>query len=181
MDTYILILSKQCPILKNHTMGICSSCCNDSAETENAYSSLLESEKKPAGAASNGSGGFEGGSAVVLAKENGPSGGYKSGASTVESSKRKGGKGIESRPISVPRSAEKLEIAKKTTSEDAECVICLENFSASHPAVNKKCACGRQTRYHLSCILSWKEHSEVCPVCSQKVTLLDENGETLLE
>ena len=160
-------------------MGICSSCCNDSAETENAYSSLLEHRNMPSGTENHGP--FEGNSGVRGTKEKGTGKSVRPAegeASTLVTNKR-GGVNNETRPIAVPHSPEKLKIVEKTTSEDAECVICLENFDANHPAVNKKCACGRQTRYHLSCILSWREHSEVCPVCRQKITLLDENGKRL--
>ena len=65
----------------------------------------------------------------------------------------------------------------KTNSIDNECIVCFEKFSKLHPPVVKRCKCGPNTQnYHLSCILSWKERSEFCPVCGSKIQILDENS-----
>ena len=73
-------------------------------------------------------------------------------------------------PITQP--IEKISLTK-TNSMDNECIVCFEKFSKLHPAVVKKCKCGPNTQnYHLSCILSWQERSEVCPVCRTKVEII---------
>ena len=75
-------------------------------------------------------------------------------------------------PITMP--IEKIKLTK-TDSIDNECIVCFEKFSKLHPAVIKKCKCGPNTQnYHLSCILSWQERSEVCPVCRCKVEMYTE-------
>ena len=68
----------------------------------------------------------------------------------------------------------------KTNSIDNECIVCFEKFSKLHPPVVKRCKCGPNTQnYHLSCILSWKERSEFCPVCGSEIQILDENSEPI--
>jgi len=83
----------------------------------------------------------------------------------------------DSVPIVTPISKVHLT---KTNSIDNECIVCFEKFSKLHPPVIKRCKCGPNTQnYHLSCILSWKERSEFCPVCGSQIQILDENSEPI--
>ena len=80
-------------------------------------------------------------------------------------------------PIATPIS--KINLTK-TNSVDNECIVCFEKFSKLHPPVIKRCKCGPNTQnYHLSCILSWKERSEFCPVCGSEIQILDENSKPI--
>ena len=79
-----------------------------------------------------------------------------------------------SNSIPITNPIEKIKLTK-TDSMDNECIVCFEKFSKLHPAVIRKCKCGPNTQnYHLACILSWQERSEVCPVCRTKVVLYTE-------
>ncbi|KAJ9564006.1 hypothetical protein OSB04_009166 [Centaurea solstitialis] len=48
------------------------------------------------------------------------------------------------------------------SSEDDECIICLEEYTCENPRITTKCS----HHSHLSCILEWQQRSELCPVCA---------------
>ena len=53
------------------------------------------------------------------------------------------------------------------TSREPECVICLDEFDNSNPAMMTLCACGEnRTLFHYPCLLLWLEKKSTCPNCS---------------
>ena len=52
---------------------------------------------------------------------------------------------------------------------EAECVICMEAFTADNPEMRTLCACGEnRARFHYPCLLSYLARSEFgssCPSC----------------
>ena len=52
-----------------------------------------------------------------------------------------------------------------------ECVICMESFSQDNPRMPTVCGCGaNRTYFHLPCLYQWREQSEECPSCRQRIT-----------
>lgn len=55
--------------------------------------------------------------------------------------------------------------------EDEECVICMEGFSHDNPRMPTLCGCGsNRTYFHLPCLYQWREQSQDCPSCRQRIT-----------
>jgi hypothetical protein len=68
---------------------------------------------------------------------------------------------------------EKLSGDSKEEKEEDEanlCPTCLEPFTADNPRVEAKC--GHQ--YHLPCIYEWLERSPLCPMCGEKMEIIEE-------
>ena len=55
--------------------------------------------------------------------------------------------------------------------EDEECVICMEGFSHDNPRMPTQCGCGsNRTYFHLPCLYQWREQSQDCPSCRQRIS-----------
>ena len=62
--------------------------------------------------------------------------------------------------------------------EESECCsICLDDFTDDDPA--KVTLCGH--RYHLQCVMQWRQRSDECPMCLRTLRWVDTETEELVE
>ncbi|XP_075477268.1 putative E3 ubiquitin-protein ligase RHB1A isoform X2 [Primulina tabacum] len=76
----------------------------------------------------------------------------------------------ESEILSVSPKKVDLEFLKSepltvSTDEDDTCPTCLEEYDKENPKILTECS----HHFHLSCILEWKERSNMCPICDQEM------------
>jgi len=74
-------------------------------------------------------------------------------------------------PGSALQHAMALKMCESLESPDYdECVICMEGFSKNNPRMPTLCGCGaNKTFFHLPCLYQWREHSDDCPSCRQRI------------
>ena len=56
---------------------------------------------------------------------------------------------------------------KNSSSNDTECVVCLDNFNDGDEIVMLKCHDSHI--YHEKCMLEWIERSQLCPICRKEI------------
>lgn len=53
-----------------------------------------------------------------------------------------------------------------SSTDEIECVICLDTFSEENPMIPTLCACGEsKSFFHYQCLYAWLEKSSKCPTC----------------
>ncbi|GMH79071.1 hypothetical protein TrLO_g7743 [Triparma laevis f. longispina] len=61
---------------------------------------------------------------------------------------------------------------------EAECVICMENFTCQNPCMLTLCNCGmNKTLFHYSCLLQWTEKNKNCPACRHELLWEEREGQ----
>jgi len=56
------------------------------------------------------------------------------------------------------------------TSEELECLVCMEEFCKDNPEILTLCKCGiNRGHWHLMCLMQWLEKEPHCPVCREAI------------
>lgn len=61
------------------------------------------------------------------------------------------------------------------------CNICLEDMDIEQGVIKIYCRCQVDRFFHKTCLISWLHINPTCPICSDNLTLHDENIELLIQ
>ena len=61
--------------------------------------------------------------------------------------------------------------------EEDTCAICLDEFTDDDPGMETECG----HVFHIQCLMQWRSRSDECPMCFQRVRLVDVSAQELLE
>ena len=61
--------------------------------------------------------------------------------------------------------------------EEDTCAICLDEFTEDDPGMETECG----HVFHIQCLMQWRSRSDECPMCFQRVRLVDAAAQELLE
>mmetsp|Transcript_5154 Transcript_5154/g.12467 ORF Transcript_5154/g.12467 Transcript_5154/m.12467 type:complete len:264 (+) Transcript_5154:98-889(+) len=79
---------------------------------------------------------------------------------------------------SCPEKASHSWLPVEEEEEEDCCCICLDTFDEdSNPAKVTKCG----HKYHIQCLMAWRQRSDSCPMCFRTLELQDEEAQALLD